>query len=130
MLARAGDLCSDQLEVERECDSTGDLVLQSEQIADVVIEAVGPQIGPSVCIDQLGVGAHLLTRAPYAPFQCVAHAELATDLFNVNRSALIGKGGATSDDEAPRDPRQVGRQVVRDAVCKVFSVDVLIEIGK
>jgi hypothetical protein len=81
-------------------------------------------------IDKLGIGADLSARPPYAPFQRIAHAEFAADLSDVDRFALVGKGGAPRDDEAPRDPRKVGRQVVGNSIREVFPVNVVIEIRK
>jgi hypothetical protein len=126
--SRPGGFRFDQLEVEGNCDPARDLVLQDEQIADVAVEPLGPQMRAAFGIDQLSVDAHLAARAPDAPFQHIADAELAADLPRLDRFALVGKGGAASDHEASRDPRQIGRQIVGDTVREIFLFRIVAEI--
>ena len=80
MLGRACRLRADQLEAERDRDPAGDLVLQGEQIAGVAVEPVRPQMRATIGIDQVSIGADLVTRAPDASFQQIAHAKVAADL--------------------------------------------------
>ena len=58
---RSGGRCTEELEVERDRYSAGDLVLQVEQIAGVGIQAVGPQMGVSLGVDQLGADTNQVT---------------------------------------------------------------------
>jgi hypothetical protein len=51
-------------------------------------------------------------------------------LFNVHGLALVGKGRIAGDDEAARDPREVGGQVVGDPVDETFQIRVVREVGK
>jgi hypothetical protein len=81
-------------------------------------------------IDQLGVDPDLVARPPDTPFQHVAHVQLAADLLCFYRSALIGEGSTPGDDETPHHARQIGRQVVGDAVREIFLVRIVIEVGK
>jgi hypothetical protein len=54
MFGQSGGLRADQLEIERDRDSTGDLILQGEQIAQVAIEPLSPEMRVGRGIDQLG----------------------------------------------------------------------------
>jgi len=65
-----------------------------------------------------------------APFQQVTHAELAADLLRIDRLVLVGEGAIARDYEHASDPRQIGRQILGDAVGKVLLVGVFAEIGK
>jgi hypothetical protein len=130
MIGRPGSLRVDQLEVERDGDPARDLVLQGEQFTRVAIEPFRPQMRLALGIDQLNVDAHLAARAADAPLQHIAHAELAADLPRVGYFALVGKGGAAGDDKASRNPRQIGRQVVGNAVREVFLLRIAAEVGK
>ena len=130
MLGRPGGLRADQLEVERDRDPARDLVLQSEQIARVAVEPLGPEMRVGLGIDQLGVDADLVARPPDAPFQHIAHAQLAADLLRVDRLVLIGERGIARDHEHIRDPRQIGRQILGDPVGEILLIRVVAEIGE
>jgi hypothetical protein len=130
MLGGPGGLCGDQLEVERDSDLARDLVLQGEQIARVAIETLGPQMRVGLGIDQLGVYAELVARPPDAPFEHIAHAQLATNLLRVDRLVPVGKRGIARDHEHVRHPRQIGRQIVGDPVGKILLVGVVAEVGE
>src|SRR5438270_766792 len=54
-------------------------------------------------VDQLRRDAHPATAFAHRAFEDVAHAEFAPDLFHLNRTALIGEGRVTGDDEQPTD---------------------------
>src|SRR5215831_12918037 len=85
-------LSSDQLYIERGCDPTGDLILQSDQIGCVVVEPLRPQMRVGRGINQLGVDADLIARSPDAPFEHIAHTEFAPDLLCVDPLTLISEG--------------------------------------
>jgi hypothetical protein len=78
--------------VKRDRYSAGDLVLQGEQIARVAVQAVGPQMRVGLGIDQLGAHTHLVARPLDAPFQHIAHAQLAADLLRASGPVAIGEG--------------------------------------
>ena len=85
MLGRPGSLRSDQFEAERVREPARDLVLQGEQIAGVAADALGPQMGVGLGIDQLGTDADLIARPPDASLEHIAHTEIAADLLGVDR---------------------------------------------
>jgi hypothetical protein len=62
MLARPGSLRGNQLDVERICDLACNFVLQSQQVADVAVQPLGPQMRISRGIDQLGCDADAAAR--------------------------------------------------------------------
>jgi hypothetical protein len=81
---RPGGLRSDQLDAERVCKPARDLALQSEQIADVVVEPIRPQMRVCRGINKLGADADLVTRSPDAPLKYIADTQLAADLLRIN----------------------------------------------
>src|SRR6516162_6063003 len=83
-------LSNDQLYIERGCDPTGDLILQSEQIGCVVVEPLRPQMRVSFSVDQLSGRADLVSPPTDAPFEHIAHTELAADLLCVDRLVPVG----------------------------------------
>src|SRR5260370_24120293 len=84
VLGRTTGLRGDQLEVERDGDPAGDLVLQGEEIARVAIEPLSPEMRVGLGIDQLGVDADLAAGPTDAPVQHIAHTQLAADLLRVD----------------------------------------------
>jgi len=99
MLGRPGSLRSDQLDAQRVRGPARDLVLQSEQIAHIAVEPLGPKMRVGRGIDQLGVDAELAARSPDAPFEHVAHAKLAADLLRVDRLVPVRERGIARDHE-------------------------------
>src|SRR5262249_15916390 len=91
--ARPRRLDSDQLEIERHSNSACNLVLDSEQVADLAIEPLRPQMRPGFCVDQLIVDAELAAGPPNTPFKHKADTEPTADLPRVDRPAAIGEGG-------------------------------------
>ncbi len=81
MLGRPGGLRGYQLDAERVREPARDLVLQSEQIARVAVEPLGPQMRIGCGIAQLGADAELVARSPAASFEHIAHTKLAADLL-------------------------------------------------
>jgi hypothetical protein len=130
MLALAGGFRRDQLLLERDRDPGCDLVLQSEQIARVAVEALGPQMRAGRGIDQLGIDADLIARPLDATLQHIADAQLAADLLCVGRLVPIGERGAARDHEHIRDPRQVGREIVGNPIGKILLAGIITEIDE
>jgi hypothetical protein len=58
-------------------------------------------------IDQLSVDAELIARPPDAPFEDIAHAELAADLLRVDGLVPVGERGIARDHEHILEPRQI-----------------------
>src|SRR5438445_230921 len=90
---------------------------------------LSPRVLPRVGfgVDQLGVDADLIARPSDAPFEHVAHPQLAADLLRVDRLVPIGERGIARDHEATRDPRQIGRQILGDSVREILLVGVVVE---
>ena len=70
-------------------------------------------------LDHLGVDPDPVGGAADAPFQHVAHAELAAHLADVGRLALVGEGRIAGDDEEAGHLGEIGDDVLGDAVGEV-----------
>ena len=71
------------------------------------------------------------TRSPLAAnaaLQDVAHAEIASDLAHVGRLALVLEGGIAGDDEQLGEPRQLGDDIVGNAVAEIVLVLVAAQV--
>jgi hypothetical protein len=70
--------------------------------------------------EQLRRDAQARSRLTNAALQYVTHAQLASDLTNVDRFALVGEARIASDHEQPPDTRQPGDDVLDNPVDKIF----------
>jgi len=104
--------------------------LQCEQIADIAVELLGPQMRIRLGIDQLGVDAQFAIRPPDAAFEDIAHAQLAADLLGVDCFVPISERRVARDHKAVGDARQIRRHILCDAVGKVLLVGVIAEVGE
>src|SRR5439155_2229354 len=83
-LCRAGSFRTDQLPTECVGDAARDLVLRREQIADILVETLGPQMRVGCGVNQLRVDPDLVAGTPDAAFEHIPHPKLTTDLLGVH----------------------------------------------
>src|SRR6516165_3114026 len=81
-------------------------------------------------IDQLGVNANLVGRSPDTPFEHIANTELPADRFCIDWPVPVCESTIPRDHKHVRDPRQIGRQIVGEAVRKVLLVRIVAQVGK
>src|SRR5579863_1512646 len=81
-----------QLDLKRGYDLACEFVLHGENIREITIEAVGPDMRTALCIDELAGNADPVPRLAHAAFQHVTNAEFAANTLHVDRLALISKG--------------------------------------
>src|SRR5208282_59783 len=101
-----------------------DLVLQGENIVDRAVIALGPDMPAGVRFDQLASDADAGCRLAHAAFEHIAHPELASDLANVWRLALVSEARISRDHEQPFDARQAGDDVLNHAVDKIILLGI------
>ena len=109
IIGRPRGLSVGQLEIERNSDAAGDLVLQCEQIANIAVELLRPQMRIRLGIDQLSVDAHFAARPPNAAFEDISYAQLAADLLGVDPPVPVSECGIARDHKAVCDARQICR---------------------
>src|ERR1700759_173340 len=93
------DFGSLNLPRKRTHDIRRHLVLQIEDVGEVAIIAVGPDVNASLSMNELAGDAHPATCLAHAAFQHVAHAKVAGDCADINGPALVGKGAVARDDK-------------------------------
>src|SRR6516162_2934767 len=81
-------------------------------------------------VDQLDANTDSVARPLDAPFQHIAYSQLATDLLCIRGPVPIGKRGIARDDRVTHEPRQIGRQILGDAVCKILLFAVVAQIDE
>src|SRR5262249_6750819 len=89
-LNRQGSLlAASQLGLQRVSDRFGDLALDAEDVDELAIKGVGPQMRFAGRLDELNVDTHLIGGFLDAPLQDVGHAKLLRDLGEIAWLALI-----------------------------------------
>src|SRR5688572_7285544 len=64
-------------------DSLGDITLDGEDVRQLAVVSLSPQVGIRVRFYQLGRDAHLSVSAPHASLENIAHAQLLPDLAKI-----------------------------------------------
>ena len=77
-----------------------------------------------------GVDAHVVTGAPDASFKHVTDTELARDLCKADFLAFVAERSAPRDNEQPRHTREIGGEVLADAVCEIALLLVVAHVGE
>src|SRR5262245_23367983 len=87
-----------ELRLDRRGDGLGQLVLEREDIREAAVIALGPDMAAGGGVDELRRDTEPIAAFPHAAFQYIAHAELAADLPDIPRAALVGKARMARDD--------------------------------
>jgi hypothetical protein len=109
-------------------DPRGDLVLQVEDVGQIAVVALGPEIGPVHRVEELAGDAHAPARLAHAALQHVANTQLRADLRQVDGLPLVGEGGIAGDDQKPPPFRQRRDDVLGDAVDEISLLGVASDV--
>ena len=90
---------SAQGRVQRADDRLDDLVLEREDLTEVPVVPLSPDVMPGGRIDKLGTDPDPVVRSAHAPFDDIARAECSSDLANVDRGSFVLKRGVTANNE-------------------------------
>ena len=110
-------------------DAGDDLVLHGEDIGQIAVEALGPEMAAALArIDQLGVDADAGGGAARAALEDIAHAEIAGDLADIHGLVLEREAGVAGDDEEAGRLRELGDEILGQAVGEELLLGVGAEI--
>src|SRR5205823_928734 len=99
-----------KLRLELIGDSFCDLALNSENVGQIAIVSLRPEMRIGARIDQLRVYSHAIANTLNTSFQDMRDAKFISDLAQVTfRSGLILHNRSAADDLQVRDPGQVGQ---------------------
>ena len=99
---RSSCLGCNELGIQRVSEPRDDFVLHIEQIGDGFVEALGPKVIGAFGIDKLHVHPKPVAATLYRAFEHVADVQLAPNLLEVDRLALVGECGVAADHERAR----------------------------
>jgi hypothetical protein len=94
--------------------------LQREEIEQLAIESIRPNVGVGPGIDELNVYAHPIAGAADRSLQDMGHAQRIADLAQVPQAGLVLAHRGPADHFQVRDLGQVREDVVLDAVGEIF----------
>ena len=69
----------------------GDLVLHREDVRDITVVALRPDMIAGLRLDQLRGNANAVARFSQTTFEDISHAEFAPDFLHVDGAALVGE---------------------------------------
>lgn len=108
----------------------GDAVLQVEHVGRRAIEPVGPQMRAGDGVDQLPGDAQPIAAAANATLEHIADAEVAADLADIDRLALVGEGGVARDHGEAAAAGKRGGDVLGNAIGKIILLRIAAHIGE
>src|SRR6516162_6159090 len=87
--------------LDRGDDTRGDVVLHREDVGQISVVALGPEMGTGGGIDKLTADAHPLPGPAHATLEDIAHAKVAANLLEIDGFSFVGECGIAGDDEKP-----------------------------
>src|SRR6267378_7728990 len=79
-------------------------------------------------LDHLAADANAIARLAQTTLYHVANAEFSGELLRIGPFAFVGEAGVASHDREPARPRQLGDQILGDAVEEEFGLGVAAEV--
>src|SRR6202020_420483 len=90
---QATSFVGSQFDLERGDDLLRQLILNGEDVAEIAIESLGPDMAAGGRVDELGGDANAGAVFAHAAFQHVPHAKRPSDLGNGHRLSLEDERG-------------------------------------
>ena len=103
-------------------DGRGNLVLNREDVREIPIETLGPQLIAVLGVDELCCDAHAVPGLANAALERGADSQSPADLGDVEILALKGERRGAGDDAQPGHSRQGVDDLLGDAVTEVLLI--------
>src|SRR6516162_8155301 len=104
--------------LQRVSDHFCNLGFYAENVGQLAVVTLRPEMRIVVGPDQLHVDVHAIAGLLDTAFEYMAHAQLARDLRQILRRTAVARSGSTRDYAKPADPRQRGDDFVLNTLCK------------
>src|SRR5262245_38798541 len=85
------------------CDRRCNVVLKLENVRELGIEAISPEMGTGRRVKQLRANADAISSPANRAFQHIQDPKLSADLFHVHRSTLVSEARISGDHKEPAD---------------------------
>ena len=94
-------LCRIKLWLDRRDYTFGNLVLDCEDVVEIAVIALGPQMIASRSVDKLSRNPKAVAALSDRAFEHVADAKLASHLLHINCTPFVGEARIPCDNEKP-----------------------------
>ena len=108
----------------------GDLILHGEDVAQLAVVPLGPDMLASRGVDELTGDTNSPAGSPDAALEDVTDAEFLGDPADVHGSSLVGEGRVARDDEEPAQAGQCRDDVLGDPVREVVLLRIATHVGE
>ena len=115
---------------ERARDLRGELALDGEDVLQLAVVALRPQVLVGIGVDQLRRNAHLVPGAAHAAFEEGGHAKLGADLAAVYPGIAVFENRGARHDLEITQQRELRQQVFVDAIGEEGHVLVFAQVGE
>jgi hypothetical protein len=120
----------DELHVKGTSELQRNRVLQIEDVRDFSIEPISPKMCAGFGIDKLSADPHPLAGPSDVTFEHITYAEFAPNLLYVDEFTLERKCSAVRDHEGTGKSRQLGRNVLGQAIDEIVLLRITTDIRK
>src|SRR5919106_2851114 len=111
-------------------DPFGDVILNGEDVLQLAVVLLGPDMLAGFGVDQLAGDADAAARRSDAALQDIANSEVPGDLPDIDGFALVNEARIPGDDEEPTQARQRRDDVLGHAVSEVILLGIATQIGE
>ena len=115
---------------QRRHDGRGHLVLDGEDVLELAVVALGPDMRLGLAVDQLHGDAHAVGGLAHASLDHVVDAEFLGDAARRHRLALVHEDGVARDDEEVAEARQLGDDVLGQPVGEELLLRIAAHVGE
>jgi hypothetical protein len=105
-------------------------VLNTEDVLEVTIIALGPNMAVGISVNELCRYSDALTRSAQAALKHVTDAKIFAYLRQIRIFFLAGKGSVAGNDEEARYLGEVGDDVLGNAIAKILLFWIAAHIGE
>src|SRR5205085_7568202 len=114
------DFCTLEFRKDRAYHAARQAILQIEDVFEIAIELVRPDVRVRRRINQLAGHTNPFSRLAYAAFQHIASAKLTADLLDVDGLSFVGETRISRDYEQQFRARQSRDDILDHAVGEIF----------
>ncbi len=97
-------------------DAFRDLCFYSEDVGQLPVVTLRPQMRVVVGADQLHVDVHAIFSLLHTAFEHIGHVQLFCDLRQIFRSAVVARGGSARDHAQAADSRECSDDFILNAL--------------
>src|SRR5438874_12648996 len=114
--------------IERVSDAARHRLLQIEQPADLMPEAVAPDVRAVLDIDQLCVYLNERPHPLHRALKGIPNVQISPNVTGIGRLSFVGKSGARSNNPRPPKPGKIRRKIISYCIRKIVIRSIAADI--